>query len=845
MSTLKSTFSRLLSYKRLFKWGGASAKSAKLPAELATKFDIFPTLNFNIPELQLVKLSLEAGQEEKAFEQFFHYLKMRQTPMFTCSWKKRAELVQTLQEQYAEAAPNISKAAEQILRHRFLLFAKHQIQAGTPIAWNRSYEEDLSADPVIWEAGQTYTAAKLRADDRGDVQFVWALNRCQHFLDLGKAYWYTGEEELVREFITEITDWSAQNPYPLSVNWVDGYEVALRGLFWIFGYMFFFPSANVGEEFFCRFTPVLLAHGQVVYDLLQTDAKTLKPHQIAAQAAFLYLLGTMFPEYLSSKSWSTFGWSVLQGESKWLSLDQLLQTSLAALVNVIELYCLVLVVRKNNRYHLPQAMMTGLTKMLEQLALFVKPNGHLANIGEDQPFQLLKGMYGQNHDFRYLFALAAVLSKKEEFKALGETCEEPLLWILGRQGPEDFEKMAVKLPPPLSYAAPEAGYAVMRSGWEAESGYCLITNNPARAKGDAGLQHTDLLSFELFANGHELIIDSGAYSHQPNDAWNRYFCSAAAHNSVTVDKIQHLNFAERAIQSTFDHWVSTPFFDFLSGAHTGFADLEEPVTHRRSILYVKPHYWIISDVFTGEGQHVFDQYFHFPPLRINVDFVNKGVNIRIDPHRRFALMPVNPEEMDVMIFTGGDTPDSGWMSDGYKHKHEAPYIKYGKRTSVPTSFHTLLYAYAAENGLPITGHHLHVFAQGVPLLCDEASALEISTGPETHYFTLLYKDHPQVQFHDMIFSGQFLFLRKRGDAITEIMLHHATFLALGETVLFQSDAPVEGLTLQLADGTLTVLCAGNYTFQMQLPGIKQLFVNDRKAFLKYDHDRIRVSTSRV
>ena len=385
MNTLKTTFSKLLKHKGFFT-SKDSAKSAKFPAEFSTKFDIFHYLNFNIPDLQLVKLSLDSGQQEKAFEQFFQYLKMRHTPVFMGNWWKRAEIVQTLKEQFPEAVPNLLKAADNILQHQFLLFGKHNIHTGTPIFWSRSYEEGVPHDNEIWEPGHTYSKAKLFADTPEDIRFVWELNRQQHFLDLGKAYWYTGEKEFVQEFINEISDWIIQNPYPLSVNWVDSYEIALRGLFWIFGYMFFFCADEVDEEFFCRFYQVLLLHGHAVYDVLQTTAKSLKPYHIVANAALLYLLGTVFPEYIQSKTWNKLGWEILQWESNWLKLEQLVQGSLPALVNAIELYCMVLVVRKNNRYHFPQAIITGLAKLLDQLALFLNRMGNWRSSVKNGPF---------------------------------------------------------------------------------------------------------------------------------------------------------------------------------------------------------------------------------------------------------------------------------------------------------------------------------------------------------------------------------------------------------------------------------------------------------------------------
>lgn len=82
--------------------------------------------------------------------------------------------------------------------------------------------------------------------------------------------------------------------------------------------------------------------------------------------------------------------------------------------------------------------------------------------------------------------------------------------------------------------------------------------------------------------------------------------------------------------------------------------------------------------------------------------MNKCVDIQLSQDRHFVLMPLNPTELDVAISTGGESPDSGWISGGYKNKIQASVIKYGKHQRT-RGFHTLLYAYQHEQTLPITG----------------------------------------------------------------------------------------------------------------------------------------------
>ncbi len=847
MNTLKTFLSKLLGHDQRFPSSETSTKSLRFPTELSSREDIFQYLNFNIPDLQPVKLSLEFGQEEKAFGQFFHYIKRRQSPTFMCNWWKRDQIIQMFKEHFPEAVPNLLKVADNILQHQFLLFGRHTIYTGSPIFWSGNYEAGIEHDNEIWEPGKPYSRAELLKDPRGDIHFVWELNRHQHFLDLGKAYWYTREEEFAQEFITEINDWIAQNPYPLSVNWADTYEIALRGIFWLFGYTFFVSSDYVDDQFFCRFYQILLFHGHAIYEALQGTSRTLAPQQLTAHAAFIYLLGTVFPEYRHSKTWSAFGWEILQWKTERLSLEQLLRSSLADLVNTIEFYCMVLTVRRNNRFLIPQNVIEGLTAMLDRFALFIKPDGSLSRFGERYPVQLIKGMYTQSESFGYLFAMGAILLKKAEFKVSDMAFEEPLLWYFGPQGYQEFQQLSGKLALPKSYFAPQSPYAVMRSGWEPDSGYCLISTGLSPNRPNLALKHSDVFSIELFANGCDFVIDSGAYCFRPDNEWNQYFRSTYAHNSITVDRIQHIDCSNQILTSEFDQWLSTPDFDFVSGYQTGFEDLEGAIRHRRSIFYLKPHYWLVCDLLTGEGQHFFDQYFHFPPFRLNVDFMNKRVNFQIEQTRHFTVMPVHSGEMDMTIFTGGDTPDSGWISDGYRYKMEAPFIKYGKQAIAPTSFHTLLFTYNAEQLVDIAGRHPHVSSQERTLLSDEVSAIELTIGAERHYFVFLYKPFEEIHFDAITFSGTFFFMRQQQQTgeLLELILHNATLLAHEETVLFKSDTPVEELVLQLSDDTLHVSCSGNSTFRMQLPHITQVFVNSRKAFLKYEHDMLLISTLRV
>lgn len=835
---MKSFFSKLFRGKK-------SSEAHRFPPALASRLDLFDYVNFTLSDLQIVKLTLESGEEAKAFEQFFHHLKIRHASRSL--WRKRDGIAARLQDENAARRAEIIDAAESIRKHQFRLFGKHAVDIGDPIDWNAAYEPGISGKAPSWPPGSSYQREGVLTAKQGDIRFTWNLNRQQHFLDLGQAYWCTGREEFTREFMDDVSAWIEQNPYHQSVNWLDSYEIALRGIFWIFGYLFFFSSDTVDAEFVSRFYHSLFLQAHTVHDLLNASAKQMETHHLVMSAAFLYLAGIVFPEYAQSKALSKFGWDILQWDTAWLTLDQLVGESLASLVTSIEAYCIVLILRQIHRVHVPVAVTKGLATMLRQMSLFVKPNGKLTRVGEHHTVQVLRGMFAQTEDFRYLFSLAAVLTSDGELKHLGQSFDEPLLWFLGTEGRDHFEALNVKGAAQQSYLAPNQSYAVMRSGWGPENGYCIISNNPSRPPRGQRLKHSDLLSVEVYANGHELLIDAGPYSFRDENEWNQYFCSTYAHNSLTVDRIKHLDFAEPGVGGEFDRWVSTDTFDLISGYHTGFEELEEPIRHRRSIFYWKPGYWIICDLLTGEGRHYFDQFFHFSPLRLQVDFAHKGVNVKLDQQRCFTLIPIVRDDLGVMIYTGGDTPDSGWISDGYRHRTQAPYIKFTKQTRVPTAFYTLLHAYNADTPYAVEGRQLRVTTEaGTPLLLSDVSAVEVSLPHETHQFILLHRGQQVIQYDDVRFEGEMLFLRKTGDRVLECFLQTATLLKIGERVVFACDTPVEGFCLRVDDDdVIHVTCAGTCTFRTQLAPIRQLLVNDRKVLVKSEGQTSVITTSRV
>src|SRR5206468_299982 len=52
--------------------------------------------------------------------------------------------------------------------------------------------------------------------------------------------------------------------------------------------------------------------------------------------------------------------------------------------------------------------------------------------------------------------------------------------------------------------------------------------------------------------------------------------------------------------------------------HGAFCGLDDPVVHRRRVLFIKPRYWIVVDDVVGISRHQVDLLFQFAPMRVTL-----------------------------------------------------------------------------------------------------------------------------------------------------------------------------------------------------------------------------------
>jgi hypothetical protein len=154
----------------------------------------------------------------------------------------------------------------------------------------------------------------------------------------------------------------------------------------------------------------------------------------------------------------------------------------------------------------------------------------------------------------------------------------------------------------------------------------------------------------------------------------------------------------RMARATLHQWESNAQFDFVDGSHDGYCRLADPVIHRRKIFFLKPEYWIVVDLLTGQpGRHRIEQYFHLMPWAVPiVDRETKAVCVERNGAPVMTIGPAGAQSLQAEVITGATDPIQGWVSFFSGEKVTAPVIRYRRDVQVPTGLVTVVYPHPAK-----------------------------------------------------------------------------------------------------------------------------------------------------
>ncbi len=666
------------------------------PFRVANEAEFFGLMDLSAPDMAQVKAAVEAKDWDAAKQAWATHLENRTNPQWFWSYRDR-DLIKRILEEKGQSVSHHVAGADTVLRREFNF-------VGVPKTLDKSPE---------WNQGVN--------------DWTSVLNRFYFTVDLGRAYWATGDAKYAQDFSFLIEDWIAKNPVPETVDTFGVFgnpwralEDGLRVQNWIEGMQLFMDAPQFDAQAKYELTRSLVEHAR--YMRAVTIRKGYRPgNWQVIEATGLADMGIMLPEFREAAQWRQRAFDTLDLHMQkdvypdgghheltpgyhMVVTDQFLQASLLS---------------QKNGYAVP-GLLDRHEKMYEWLMDISKPDRITPSLADSGP-----------HNIESRMADGALLYNRQDMRFLS-SAQPPAQWVW-TFGPDAFAryaKLVPKKPDFTSVLLPNSKYAMMRNGWNPADQFVLFDMAPW----GGGHSHQDRLQVMAYA-GRDLLVDPGQYGYDQPLA--EYFRSSAAHNIVMVDGQEQPD-----SDPTVLAWQVTPDADFAAGRIEN-----KEFVHQRSVLWMKPNYWVVVDHVQALGaaagqQHEVTRLFHFAPTTVAVagnsarsGFAD-GMNIQIQVPDGAAL------EMH-----------KGWNTNGAPAKaDEAPVAAYTTHGQLPQTLVTVLTPFSSDAELPkvelLPGPTPQIAHLRLSFASGQQDEIEIAAAPTA------------LQIGDLKGTGRALYLRR-------------------------------------------------------------------------------------
>jgi hypothetical protein len=575
---------------------------------------------------------------------------------FPLSPADRKLLVPAIRDRFPDATSDARARADHVVAGRYDLLGYsgltfHSAQTSA-IDWQRDPVHDRRAPGRFWSRVPYLDPAC------GDHKIIWELNRHQHWLALGRAYWLTGDSRYRDRFVFELTNWLEENPPLTGINWASMLELGLRSLSWLWMLAFFAGDSSRDESPWI--VDLLLAIDRQLTQVERNLSYYFSPNtHLLGEALALYVAGRSLPELRRSPHREALGRRILLAEiGRQIAPDGgHCELSTHYQRYTLDFYLLALVVARLSEDAAAEDFEPAVARLACATRLLADDHGRLPHLGDDDGGTLFPIAGRSPDDVRDSLAVAAALLGRPDLQI--EPAPEEACWLLAHPGlalrrhrsrPKGLHALG-------SGALTDTGYYVSRSA----RGDHLVVDGGAHGYLNGGHAHADALSLSLTVAGIPFLVDPGTGTYTADAALRDRLRSSHMHNTLVIDgrsqSVARGPFSwARTAKSHVRRWRTHDAFDYFEGEHDGYAPLE----HRRHVLMLRDDLLVVADLVRGPGRHTAAVHWHVDP-RWTVQSRGHVVTFVTSGARCQLLVPNGAVE----CFTADRESGFGWHAPVY------------------------------------------------------------------------------------------------------------------------------------------------------------------------------------
>ena len=512
---------------------------------------------------------------------------------------------------WPDAGRDAASRADRLLEGTHDLLGYHDVRFARDgrIDWHSDPVHDRRAPRVF------YADVPFLSPEVGDHKIIWELNRHQHWLQLGRALWLTGDARYAHGICSELESWLRDNQPFAGINWASMLEVGFRAMSWTWALHCLLGNPrsqipNPKSQDSPWLVDMLVGLDRQLTHVERHLSYYFSPNtHLTGEALALYVCGTALPELAASERWVETGRRVLLQEidRQILADGGHVERSTHYQRYTLDFYLLAtLTARLGHDDDAARRFEEAAGRLAAFTRTIADAGGRPPLIGDDDGGMLWPLTSRRCDDVRDSLAVAAIVLERPELAAWG--VPEEAFWIAGSRA--DRSRAARSFAQP-SCLLRDTGYFVAR---DTDGSHAVLDAGPHGYQ-NGGHAHADALSLTLSIDGRPLLIDPGTCTYTMDAELRDRMRSTASHNTITLDgRSQSLPDGPFHWRSTVDARVVVcrinPAFDVVEAAHDGYL----PARHRRTVVRTPQAGWLIVDTIVDAGQRrAATAHWHFDP----------------------------------------------------------------------------------------------------------------------------------------------------------------------------------------------------------------------------------------
>jgi Heparinase II/III-like protein/Heparinase II/III N-terminus len=573
----------------------------------------------------------------------------------------------------AGAAQDVIAAADAILAGRWSVLGVPRKDIGEP---------DWFHDPLTGirapQSAYCFRIDHRREDLTGNVKQLWELSRHHHLTVLATAFALSEDDAYAEAVGRQLRSWWAENPFLSGINWTSGIEIGLRLVAWVWIRRLLDRWPSAPELFESNPVAVTQVWWHQRYLAAFRSRGSSANNHVIAEAAGQLMASLAFPWFEQSARWESEAAALLEQELAHNTYPSGVNRELASDYHGFVAELGLVAALEADRAGRPLAGTTWrvLGRMLDAGAatLDEQLRPPRQNDGDDGRGLVLGPPDGRR--WSTLLALGRELFGAPDWWPRCDPDATSVLMASMAAGARPAHPVEHPTERPARFD--DAGLTILRTppGYGREI-WCRCDGGPHGFLSIAAHAHADALAVEVRHGGVDVLADPGTYCYHGEPRWRSYFRSTLGHNTLQLaGRDQSVaggpfmwtrHAVTRVIESSTaagaDVWT-------WSAEHDGYADLDPPAHHRRTVrLYRTERQIEMVDRVECAGAVDFRLAFHLGP---DVDVELDGEVARLswlssagEPAAAELSLPASAEWTPTR---GSSDPVLGWYSPAFGEK---------------------------------------------------------------------------------------------------------------------------------------------------------------------------------